>query len=423
MRYIILILVLAVFALLHFFRPGGLMAYAFPSACWGLLALATLKVCGSKKIRQWYNKRVFVMAAIAGILQIFVLIDAGVLTSFGKSPYSHTPRGLAINLIFVLSALLGTELSRAYLMKNFGRKRPVLTLGLVTLLYTFITTSIFGFLAFNEPLLLAQFLGTGFLPTVTENLLATYLALLGGPIASLAYRGPLQAFEWFSPILPDLPWGYEALIGVMGPTIGFIVVDRAIRLPRTVWRRAKFKMPRLNWTTIAVIFVLTVWFSTGLIGIRPTIIIGGSMRPTMDIGDIALVTDVDINGIKQNDIVQYWHDGTMSVHRVVDIRQTEGSKLFITKGDANKEPDINPVYPNQVLGKVVFIIPKLGSITIHTRTVLSTLWSFLLANTILTYATLAIITLTGSIYAIHAHKSRPAKRWKSLHRKRGWPRK
>ena len=429
--YIILVLVLVVYALLNLFRPGGLMAYFFPSVCWGLLAVATLKVCGFERIRLWFNKRVFFMAALIGIFQIVALIDAGLVTGFGKSPHSFTPRGLTINSIYVLSPLLGIELSRAHLMKNFGRRKPVLTLGLVTLLYSFIMSmSIVGFLGLltsNDPLPLADFLGSRFLPTLTANLLASYLALIGGPMASLAYRGPVIAFESFSPILPDLTWGFEALIGVMVPTIGFVVVSQTT--PQKILRKfgiqtepKKFARPKAKksslrgWTIISILCVLLVWASTGLLGFYPTVVASGSMRPTMEVGDLAIVVSTDPSKIQVGDVIQYWQEGEMTLHRVVDIHQTEGSRLFVTKGDDNPISDANPVFPAQIRGKLIFTIPKLGWIPIYTKTAIANVWSFLTANTILAYVMLTTITSMASIYAIHAYKNRPRRYWR---RKRG----
>jgi len=48
------------------------------------------------------------------------------------------------------------------------------------------------------------------------------------------------------------------------------------------------------------------------------------------------------------------------VHRVVEIQESEGQRVFITQGDANREPDATPVLPANVVGKAVFSIPKIG---------------------------------------------------------------
>jgi signal peptidase I len=54
------------------------------------------------------------------------------------------------------------------------------------------------------------------------------------------------------------------------------------------------------------------------------------------------------------------------VHRVVEIWYENGSPRFMTKGDANSRPLPAEVAnrPEQILGKVIFVIPKLGYISL-----------------------------------------------------------
>lgn len=417
----ILALFLTVYIVLTLFHPGGLMAYALPSICWTILAVTTLYITGGpQKIRSWTNKRITLMALLAAAFQVFILIDAGLMTKFGKSPLSLTPTGITINFILVSSTLLGMELSRAYLTKNLKTKNPTLTLAAVTLLYTFANVSIFALINFQDPLTYSKFIGSSFLPILTENLLATYLALISGPLASLAYRAPLQAFTWFSPILPDLPWGYQSLIGVMTPTIGFIAITMATtqrdlkkagmptqRRPTPRLRKSQTSMK--GWLAISVFMVMTVWASTGLLGFYPTIIASGSMRPTMDVGDISIVISTDPSKIQVGDIIQYWKEGEMTLHRVADINQAEGSRLFITKGDANTAPDTDPVFPAQIKGKLILTIPKLGWISIHLKTAIASIWTFFSTNITLAYGILTTLTLG---ITTHAYKKRTTRKWK-----------
>ncbi|TES83238.1 MAG: signal peptidase I [Hadesarchaea archaeon] len=416
---IILIMLLAVYGLLSVFHPGGLMAYVFPSVCWGLLALATLWACGLRRIRSWFDKRVTIVAALVAIFYIIIYMDIGLFTGFGRSPLSFTPGALMVNLILVSSTLLGMEFSRAYIIKSFGGRRPFLTVGLVTLLYSFISISIVGLLSFSDPLALTRFLGTGLLPIVAVNLLASYLALIGGPIASLAYRAPLMALMWFSPILPNLSWGTEALLGVMAPVMSFLVINQFT--PTVTLRRSGIPVePKgfgrnrrsslRGWMIASVLCVIVVWTSTGLLGIRPTTMISGSMQPTMDVGDIAIVLDVPADSVQPGDIIQFWRDEEMVVHRVVEISRSGNGRLFVTKGDANREPDAAPVYPSQVRGKVVLNIPKVGWAAIAVKGFFSGVWSIFSANPVL--IVLAIMSGAFIFYVFRAHKNRSVKRWR-----------
>jgi len=366
------------------------MAYALPTICWATLALITIYVVGGlAKIRSWTNKRIAIMALLASVFQIFILIDAGLISKFGTSPLSFAPAGIAINLIVVSSTLLGMELSRGYLTKNLNRKNPTLVVAAITILYTFANVSIFALINFQDPLTYTKFMGENFLPILTENLLATYLALISGPIASLAYRAPLQAFQWFSPILPDLPWGYTALIGVMTPTIGFIAINMATTqrdLTKAGIRTPRIRTPKLKrsqkstkgWLIISVFLVLTVWTSTGLFGFYPTIVASGSMRPTMEVGDISIVVSTNPSNIQIGDIIQYWQGEEMDLHRVVEIRQTESGKEFITQGDANNAPDSTPVYAEQIRGKLIFSIPKVGWVSIALKEFFTNTYTFII---------------------------------------------
>jgi len=426
MAFVVLALLLFIYAILNVFRPGGLMAYLLPSACWGFLAIVALKACGLGRIRSWFNGRVTIAALSVAIFFIIILINIGLFAGFGWSVLSFTPTGLIINLTLVISTLLGMEFSRAYIIKSFGKGRPFLTIGLVTLLYSFVTISTFRLLALNDPLGLTKFLGISILPIIAANLLASYLALIGGPVASLAYRGPLMAFWWFSPILPHLSWGIEAFLGVMVPAMGFLLVNQ-FTSPFTL-RRAGIptepkgfgrdkKSPLRSWMAVSIFAVLMVWASTGLLGIQPTTVLSGSMSPAMDTGDLAIVQEVSADSIGVGDIIQYQRDGTMVIHRVTEVAQGGSEKIFVTKGDANSNPDIEPVFQSQVRGKVILTIPKLGWAVIAVQSFFSSAWSFLSANFALT--ALAITSGASIFFGIRLGKNRSVRRWST----RRWRRK
>jgi len=438
MRHAILILVLAAYGFLNLVLPkiaGGYVTYIVTSLCWLLLALITLRISMYGKVRLWLlDKALIAMSATIAVFQIVVLIFAGVFTSFGKSPYLFTPYALAINITYFSSILLGVELSRAYLIRTSGRRKTTLAIGLTAVLYASISIPLGKFISLNEPTELAKFFGSVYLPSLAENLLASYLALLGGPIPAVAYRGTLEAFEWLSPILPNPTWGIKALVGVMAPTIGFVAIER-FTTPTTLSRlgllakarrlrkitKAKGSSP-VGWMTVSMLCVLMVWTSTGLLGFYPTVIISGSMRPTMDVGDVAFIIQTPADNLKPGDIVQYWRESEMIVHRIYDTYQTASYRLFITKGDANQGPDREPVLPSQIQGKLIFIIPKIGWISIYVKTAIAGIWSFFSANTLLAYVTLTITAFMASIYMIHAYKSRSTGRRTSLDRRKGWPR-
>ncbi len=373
--YIILGLLAAIYLVVNLALPrighGVITTYVVQPIIWGLLIFFVLRLprlqpAGKWRLRQDLPK----LALMIGGFQVFCLIIGGVLCGFGKSPYSFTPQGISLNLVFVGTALVAMELSRAYIVNSLGKRHTVLVLALVALLYTVLSLPLARFMGLGEPLGTVTFLGGDCIPKLTENLLACFLVFLGGPLPAIAYRGVLQAFEWFCPILPDLSWGLKALLGTIVPALGLLAVHSLssglLRMARKE-RRAKGEGSLVGGTIAGIVILALLWFSLGLLPFYPSTVAGGSMNPALRLGDMVIAAKTSPDTVREGDIIEFRQGEMMVIHRVVDIEESGGSRQFITKGDANDNPDIEPVSPEQVKGKVMFAVPKVGWVTLILR--------------------------------------------------------
>ena len=85
-------------------------------------------------------------------------------------------------------------------------------------------------------------------------------------------------------------------------------------------------------------------------GYRPVIILSGSMEEELKTGSMVLVKQTQ--EIAVNDIIFFLtEEGIPVIHRC--IKMTENGS-YITKGDANPKEDLEPVLPDQILGKVLW---------------------------------------------------------------------
>ncbi len=85
-----------------------------------------------------------------------------------------------------------------------------------------------------------------------------------------------------------------------------------------------------------------------------------SMEPIFHVGDMIIVQGC--NKYNVGDIIVYqdhFIKNKLIVHRIIKIEQ---NIVYITKGDANYGPDSFPVKKNQIKGKVILVIPYLGTI-------------------------------------------------------------
>ncbi|MEM3700075.1 MAG: signal peptidase I, partial [Candidatus Bathyarchaeia archaeon] len=279
-------------------------------------------------------------------------------------------------------------ISRAYLAQTISKHKPTMAILLISLFHTLLTPTIPNYLDLISPLAIAEFLIHTFIPTLAVNLLATYFAYLGALPANLAYMAIPTFFTWFSPILPNIQWQTQSILTVTATTVGFIILDTTVKpLPATAKERRqiqrihitkKAKNQTVYWTAIALIGVVAVWSTTGLLGFTPTIIASGSMQPTLNPGDIAIVIATPAKTIKIGDIIQYQTAQTQAptIHRVIDIYTSGGTLWFVTQGDANNAPD-DPISERQVMGKVILTIPKLGWVSIYLKEFFAGAYTFI----------------------------------------------
>ena len=123
--------------------------------------------------------------------------------------------------------------------------------------------------------------------------------------------------------------------------------------------------------TVALVALFTaVFLAPRLMGGASLTVLTGSMRPTLEPGDVAVVRGVDPSEVCRSvgigHIVTYMpnpNDAALITHRVV--AKTVGSFddgtncRLITQGDANNAVD-KPVSPVQVRGVFLYNVPKLG---------------------------------------------------------------
>ena len=98
----------------------------------------------------------------------------------------------------------------------------------------------------------------------------------------------------------------------------------------------------------------------------PYTVLTGSMTPSYPAGTLVIVKPTDVQQIRLGDVVTYQiasNQPAVVTHRVIQIVEpttADGTRSFITKGDANSLPDAKPVKPVQVRGVVWYAVPYIG---------------------------------------------------------------
>jgi signal peptidase I len=366
--------------------PYRLSAYLVQPISWLLPAAVALWVTRGQWRRLLPTETTTpLLALVIAIGQITVLFLIGLFTQFGKSPYLHTPGHLALNTWYIIALLVGREVTRWFLAQLLRQRGEGLALFVVGMLFWITDLTPHSLNQLSHPTTLFPYLGNVVLPAAGRELLATQLVLLGGPVASFLYSAVITGFEWYSPVLPTPNWLVMAIAGLALPVIGFAIVDTLANAPAEPAGTTQANLEAVAaedqkkqgasisplWLITAILGLLIWWFNTGTFGVRPVLVNGFSMEPLMHTGDLTVInTRVSPVDMKVGDIIRFQQDSHFILHRIKKIEHQDGRLVFITQGDNNKDPDPK-VYEDQVGGRMLFFIPKVGWVPIKVKQIIT----------------------------------------------------
>jgi signal peptidase I len=131
---------------------------------------------------------------------------------------------------------------------------------------------------------------------------------------------------------------------------------RATRLLGTI-----LSVMLLGTVVAAAAALIVVPKATGSV---PLTVLTGSMSPTYDPGSVVVVRPTPTEDLRVGDAITFQErsgDPTVVTHRIVSVVFAgDGTRRFVTQGDANGAADAEPVREIQVRGKVWYSVPYVG---------------------------------------------------------------
>lgn len=306
-------------------------------------------------------------AIICATILLGCRLGAGfLLDGFGKSPYDLSLSGIRANLLLIGPELIAKELLRSYFLCTFCRKENYKGFIFIILLFTVSNLNIKAIFAISSSEKLVSYLAQYFGPELSKNVILSYFALYGGPVAAITYAGILAGFMQFFPILPTLKWITEGVVSISVPIIeAYAVSGKYSKLRQYKWVPRETFAGIAGWTLTLAASVAFLWFIVGVFPVYPSVIATGSMKPLINEGDVILiqraVKEEDIYNLKVGTIIQFTRDDMLITHRILKIIEDENGNLsFQTKGDNNSAEDTRLVLPDEIRGTLVRVIPKVG---------------------------------------------------------------
>ncbi|MDD2402402.1 MAG: signal peptidase I [Clostridia bacterium] len=350
---------------ISFFQSITFISYGRP-LLWLGIALVVYMFPRAKAVgRLSLQKFIISLALGSAIIYVAFMMVGGMLTSFGKTPYALCVN----NLIYIGSFSLGIEAARAYLINSYKGKNIMAIVGIISIIFALTSLSYRGILNIKTGLAFVRYMGSVAGPALSESLLISYFAYLGGFVPAAIFHFVLLIFERFCPILPNLSWGMKTFICCFVPIFSLIFVQHLYSIQaRLIKRNSGDDEQIFGWIVTSVASVLIIWFAAGMFSIYPSVIVTGSMEPIIKPGDIVLMEKIKGKEAKLDDVIQYYdtEEEINITHRVISFNEGK-EKTLMTKGDNNSCSDFSPIEFSQVKGRMIATIPKIGWLTLIMR--------------------------------------------------------
>ena len=321
---------------------------------------------GFEKDRHRYVKDIILETIIFLLIFLILYYLFGLLVGFSKTDNYYNFKGIKD---FILPAILFVVL-KEFLRYNIVCKAEG---SVITIIFTVLT---FILLDISQPIYTTRFstnydylifISFTLFPSISSNILLTYMAKKVGYKPALLYALVMRLYRYLLPIIPNpSPYIYSIIMLVV-PIILMVIIYRFYK--KSYDEEVEIKQKKgiiVNMLITSIPLIIMVYFVSGQFRFHAVAIASGSMTPNIYKGDIVIIDrkKIDFDNLKVGQVLAVKKGNLLIVHRLVKKVKIDDEYILYTKGDANEEIDNFKTKENEVYGIVNYAIPYIGLPTV-----------------------------------------------------------
>lgn len=329
-----------------------------------LLLGLTYFLFGFEKNRKRYWKDIVLEIIIILISFFLIYYLSGVFIGFAKTKNYLTITSFKKFIFPIFIYIILKEYLRYQLIMKASEEKKLIYLICIFFiaLENTVPFSIHP-LSFNQEMFL--FLALTFIPSITENILCTYLTLNFGYTPGIVYLLIIKLYFYILPLIPNPNEYIYSMAFFLLPVFVLFRIESWQQKDRTnpIERKQQNKSGLIYYLPALIITIVLVYFVSGYFKYYAIAIASNSMSPCFYKGDVVIV-DQKYKNLNQGDIIAFKYEGTVIVHRINQIIKQKNEYYIYTKGDANHNPDNYKITKDMILGVVKCRIPYIGKPTV-----------------------------------------------------------
>ena len=329
------------------------------------MAIATYFLIKKRSVLNMNKGQVSLLLLIIGLLYIVFIYMTGVAFGFYKSVYKISQFYLLNFIIPISVIIISTELIRSILLQQNNKKVIVISYVIGVLIDLVIFTNLNFFTRWES--FISAF-GLMILPSLTFNILYSYLGRNFGIKPNIIFRLIFTLYSYIIPVVPAIPEVFETIIRFILPLLIYFFIKMMYNKEKKI--ASKHKGNILSFGLLCIVLVLmtslvmliSCQFKYGML-----VVGSGSMSGELEVGDCIVYEEYTNQVIEVGEIVVFEKNKIIVIHRVIEKRTVGGVVQYVTKGDANESADTGYITGSSIIGVVENKIPYIGYPSILVR--------------------------------------------------------
>ena len=331
-----------------------------------LISLIITKLTlGFEKDRHRYSKDISLEIIISLFIFFLLFYLSGLLIGYAKTNNYLTGNALQNIVIPLIIYLIVKEYLRYSLITKSSENLALIILMTITFIFldNTIPFAISGVTFSKRTFLL---FALTFLPSLTENILCSWITYHFGFKPSLIYVLIIKLYPYLLPIIPNPNEYIYSIIFFLLPIVILFKLRKWLTMDRVNEEVERSRKKQLwPYIPLTIIVITLVYFVSGYFKYYAVAIATGSMVPTINKGDVVIVNQqFTEDDLETGAVIAYKYGGKVIVHRINDLIKKDKTIIIYTKGDANNDIDGWKVTPDMIIGIVKKKVPAIGFPTI-----------------------------------------------------------
>lgn len=324
------------------------------------------KLFGFERDKHRYTQEIIFDIIIFLLIFFLLYYLFGIVIGFVRTDNYYNLHGIVKIIIPITLTISLKEFLRYNLITKADGNKLLIILSVILFISMDITNSMYysEFINKDEMFL---FIALSLLPSISTNLVCSYLSYKVGYKPNLVFLIVLNLYPYLLPIIPNPNEYLTSLIKFLLPIILGYRLSGFFKLEADEEIERNYNKKLISLLIIPSIVVINlVYFTSGYFRYHAIAIASGSMEKQISKGDVVIIKKIEnqYDELKKGQIIAYKYQGIIVVHRIVKILKDDGKYLVYTKGDANHDPDNYVVEQNTIIGTVKMKIPFVGLPTV-----------------------------------------------------------